>query len=94
MPVSIAAPAGTFAVTIESDQYAPYVLAGETLVVTPDVAPHGRKLIMQMGEEFFIAQYDALGKRYSDIFGKDFTPSEDTKHIGVITEIFGARRTG
>lgn len=84
----------SFAIELESNQFAPYAIAGESILVVPSAATHGMKVLAEINNEYYILIHDKLQNRFSDIQGNELQLDNQPKIIGTITQIFGASRKG
>jgi hypothetical protein len=84
----------SFAIELESNQFAPYAVAGESILVEPNATTHAMKVLAEIDGEYYILIHDKLQNRFSDIHGNDLQPETQPTIIGTITQIFGASRKG
>lgn len=84
----------SFAIELESNQFAPYAIAGESILVVPNDSTHGMKVLAEINHEYYILIHDKLQNKFSDIHGNELQLDNQPTIIGTITQIFGASRKG
>jgi hypothetical protein len=93
MPSSKAHNRNAFAVTLDSNQFAPYAVTGETIVIDPRQSTHARKVVVKINGDFYILIHNKLLNSFTDLTGNPVHDIEP-EIIGAITQIYGAVRSG
>lgn len=94
MPINRNASKTAFAIEIESNQFSPYVYIGETIIIEPELSTHGRKILVEIDNEFFILEHNKLQNAFFDLNGDKIKTDKTPNIIGPITNIYGAVREG
>lgn len=86
--------ASQLAIELETNQFAPYAVAGESILVQPGGATHSMKILAEIEGEYYILHHDKLLNRFSDVHGNQIDLVNPPRIIGTIIKIFGASRDG